>query len=184
MQQALTIKDGNDLLTIDYNDMLKYHGRQFIGGVALAYKLLDLALRELVPDEVPVRDRITVMLGVYGPGIIDGIEMVTRAMRRNALLVKPQLAADKLAPDAADGQGGKYYFEIAYDNDKLNITLKPGLLPNEFIKLAYKTHDGTITEGEQLRLQHLKEEIAQFLLTQKPEDVFDYCRTKLSDSGL
>ena len=179
MQEALRIKDGNDVLVITYEDMLKYHGREFIGGVALAYKLLELVLRELVPDEVPVRDRITITLGVYGPGIIDGIEMVTRAMRRNALLVKPQLAADKLAPDAADGQGGKYYFEIAYDDDKLNITLKPGLLPNEFIQLAYKTHDGTITEGEQLRLQDLKEEIAQFLLLKNPEELFDYCRTKL-----
>ncbi len=182
MQQALRIQDGNDVLVITYEDMLKYHGRQFIGGVALAYKLLELAFRELVPVEVPVRDKITVTLGVYGPGIIDGIEMVTRVMRRNALRVNPQLAADKLAPDAADGQGGKYYFEIAYDKDTLVITLKPGLLPDEFIRLAYKTHDGTITDGEQLRLQHLKEEIAQFLLMQKPEDVFDYCRTKLFNS--
>ncbi len=180
MQEALRIKDGNDLLDITYEDMVKYHGRQFIGGVALAYKLLELALRELAPDEVPVRDRITVILGVYGPGIIDGIEMVTRALTRSALTVKPQLAADKLAPDAADGQGGKYYFEIAYDDDKLNITLKPGLLPNEFIRLSYKTHAGTITEWEQLRLQDLKEEIAQFLLMQKPEDLFDYCWAQLS----
>lgn len=74
MQKALRIKDGNDVLVISYEDILKYHGRQFIGGV------------------------------------------------------------------------------------------------------------GTITEGEQLRLQDLKEEIAQFLLMQKPEDLFEYCRTKLSDS--
>nr|WP_092074465.1 hypothetical protein [Dendrosporobacter quercicolus]NSL49657.1 hypothetical protein [Dendrosporobacter quercicolus DSM 1736]SDM96400.1 hypothetical protein SAMN04488502_109111 [Dendrosporobacter quercicolus] len=183
MHAALSIKDGNDLLTITYEDMVKYHGRQFIGGVALAYKLLELAFRVLTPGEPPVRDRISVILAVYGPGIIDGIEMATRALTRGALTIKPQLAAAQPAPDAADGQGGRYYFEIAYGDDKLMINLKSGLLPDEFIRLAYKTHDGTISEAEQLRLQELKEAIAQFLLRQKAEDLFDYRREGLLGSS-
>lgn len=176
MLDDIRIKDGNDLIAISYQDLLKYHGREFIGGVALAYKLLELVLRELIPDGVLNREQITVISGVYGPGIIDGIEMVTRAQRRGALVINPQLAADKLAPDAADGQGGKYYFEIIYAEQRLIVTLKYSLLPAEFINLAYKTHDGTITEVEKIRLRNLKEEIAEFLLSQQADDLFDYYR--------
>lgn len=64
------------------------------------------------------------------------------------------------------------------------ISLKPGLLPDEFIQLAYKTHDGTISEAEKLRLQELKEAIAQFLLRQKAEELFDYRRESLLGSSL
>lgn len=110
MDAVLSIKDGNDLLSITYEDMVKYHGRQFIGGVALAYKLLELTFQVLTPEKPPVRDRISVILAVYGPGIIDGIEMATRALTRGALTIKLQLAAAQPAPDAADGQGGPVLF--------------------------------------------------------------------------
>ncbi len=174
MQNVISIRDRNDVLNISFLDMLKYHGREFIAGVALAFKLLELAFQELSPAKTPSRETFSIMLGVQGPGIIDGIEMVTRARSRGTLIVNPKAAFSKDAPDAADGYGGKYYFEIEYAAKKLIIPLKHELLPPEFITLAYKTHDGTLTEADELRLRSLKEEIAELLMSGKAEVLFDY----------
>ncbi len=174
MPTALQIKDGEDVLFITYESMLQYHGREFIGGVALAYKLLELAFDQLAHGIVPARGQWLIRVGVYGPGIIDGLEMATRALTRGGMMIQPELSAGNQAPDAADGRGGKYYFEMVYGGRQLNVTLKEGLLPGEFLQLAGKTHDGTISVGERQRLQELKAEIARFLLTQKPEALFDY----------
>lgn len=173
MEPALLIKDHQDVLAISFQDMVKYHGREFIGGVAMAFKLLELAFSQLSPAEPPAREKITVLIGVQGPGIIDGLEMVTRAKSRAAMLVDPQTAAGTAAPDAADGCGGRYYFEITYQNSKRLYSLKHGLLPAEFITLAYKTHDGTLTAAEGARLALLKEEIAEFLLARPAAALFD-----------
>jgi hypothetical protein len=153
--------------------MLQYHGRAFIAGVALAFKLLELVAARLADGEL-VRGKLQVVLGVNGPGIIDGIEMATRARSHGALTVNQQIAQAEDAPDAADGQGGKYYFEFAYGEKKMTVILKEGLIPQEFLDLAYKTHAGTISVREAARLQQLKEEIAQLLMTMQAEAIFNY----------
>ncbi len=174
MQSVIVIKDRNYILNITYQDMIKYHGRQFIAGVAMAYKLLELAFRELIPDEIPSREKVYVTSAVNGPGIIDGFEMVTRVRSRGALIVDSWASNGKDAPDAADGKGGKYYFEFKYDTEILVVSLKHGILPREFITLAYKTHDDTLTDSDELRLHFLKEEIANMLMSTKTEELFNY----------
>lgn len=164
MDDAVCVRDKDTVIEISYQDMLKYHGRSYVAGVAMAFKLLELALAMLGGREGAARDDIRVVLGVNGPGIIDGIELVTRAATQGRLTVSQQIARDKDAPDAADGQGGKYYFEIACNGRRLCLALKHGLIPPEFIELSNKVHAGTITGREAARLQQLKEEIAVFLL--------------------
>lgn len=173
MPHSLMIKDRNDVLTISFRDMVNYHGREFIGGVAMAFKLMELAICLLSPDETPSREKFAILLGVHGPGIIDGLEMVTRAKSRGTLLIDPPVSFSKDAPDAADGLGGKYYFEIDYGGKKLILSLKYGLLPSEFITLAYKTHDGTLTPADAVRLSVIKEEIAEFLLSREATSLFN-----------
>lgn len=174
MDNILVIKDQDTVLHISYEDLIKYHGRHFIGGVAMAFKVMELAFLKLSYGEIPSREKIHIVVGVEGPGILDAFEMVTRARSRKALVVSQQVAYDKTAPDAADGKGGKYYFEFVYENRKLVLSLKADLIPKEFIKLSYKTHDGTLTEQEKVRLKNLKESIATFIMASEVESLFDY----------
>jgi hypothetical protein len=90
------------------------------------------------------------------------------------LINEQQIVQDKIAPDAADGQGGRYYFEFAYDGKKMAVSLKDDLIPQEFLDLAYKTHAGTITSLEAARLQQLKEELAEFIMARNVEELFNY----------
>ena len=171
-QTAIRIMDQETLLTIPYDNLVNYHGREFIGGVALAFQLLRFAFDRLASERAPQRDEIAVKIAVNGPGIIDGIEMVTRARSRGNLVVDAALGTRFDAPDAADGLGGRYYFEIEVATQRLCCSLKPEVLPDEFIVLARKTHDGSISPREQRRLQTLKEEIAEQLLSLQPTELF------------
>ena len=172
IQPAIQIRDRESLLSIPYENLVNYHGREFIGGVALAFQLLRFAFDNLASGCAPQRDEIAVKLAVNGPGIIDGIEMVTRARSRGKLVVDAALATGIDAPDAADGLGGRYYFEIELAGQQLCCSLKPEVLPDEFIVLAHKTHDGSISPMETRRLQTLKEEIAAELLSLEPAELF------------
>lgn len=169
----LCVKDHDTLLDIAYDDVIKYHGRTFIAGAAMAYKLLEL-VNDVLSDGILVRDKFHIVLAVNGPGIIDSIEMATRARTRGAMSIDQRIACGKDAPAAADGQDGKYYFVVTYGERKLAVWLQHGLIPPEFLDLAAKTHDGSITELEMIRLQQLKEEIALLLISQEAESLFHY----------
>ena len=171
--EKIRIKDHDCVLTVTYRNLVNYHGRTFIGGVAMAFQLLRYALSRLSPERVPKREEISIRIGVNGPGIIDGIEMTTRAKSRRALTVDSKLAARIEAPDAADGLGGKYYFEVTLAEKTLAFALRAGIVSDEFIRLSYKTHSRTITPSELRRLQRLKEEVADQLLRLSPEDLFE-----------
>jgi hypothetical protein len=172
LPEVIIVRDQETIIPISYQEMLKYHGCSFVAGVAMAYKMLELALSCLSGGEIVSRDKISILLGVDGPGIIDGIEMVTRANTQGRLTVDPRIARDKDAPDAADGRGGKYYFEVICNEKKISLALKHGLIPSEFIDLSYKVHAGTITAEEAIQLQKLKEILADLLMASDPSDLF------------
>ena len=75
----LRIKDGDDILTISYDDVVKYHGYSMIGGVALAYKIMLWGFPKLT-DEIPERGHFSFLsgIGLGGQGVIDATEMVMR----------------------------------------------------------------------------------------------------------
>ncbi|MDU4960774.1 MAG: hypothetical protein E6X17_08965 [Sporomusaceae bacterium] len=173
MKSFIAVRDHETCLQISYQDLIQYHGRTFIAGVAMAFKLLQLVADRLVDGVLP-RGELQAVLAVNGPGIIDGIEMATRAKTHGCLLVNQRIAATRAVPDAADGQGGKYYFVFSCRGRQLAVWLQDGLVPQEFLDLAYKTHDGSISQPEKARLQQLKEELAVFLISLPPEAIFHY----------
>lgn len=172
--QDFSIRDRGSVLNISYEDMIKYHGRFNIGGVAIAYKVLELAFSKLSPEEFPARQKIHFVsgMGMSGPGLIDGVEMVTRAWSRGRMTaddaIRPRIPAPAL-PD-----GGKYYYEMEYDGRKIAIALKDGLLPEEFMVLARKAKAQALSEQEALRLQAVKENIAAVLMSKDPEEIFNW----------
>lgn len=167
------VQEQDECFEVTYEDMVCYHGREFIGGVAMGYKLLELAA-SLIGDGVIVRKDFSMTSAVMGPGIIDAVELATRARSRGVLHVDERLAQQVDAVDAADGQGGKYYFEIFRQDRRMRVWLREGLVPEEFLILARKTHDKSISEKELERLQELKEEIAFFLMRKSGEEIFRY----------
>lgn len=174
MGESIKVKDRNVILEISYEDMIKYHGRFNIGGVALAYKSLELGLQKLLPGgEVPLRHLISYnsALGPTATGVVDGIEMATRANSREALSTDMTAAQNIDAPQNPDG--GKFYFEVEYDGRKVGLALKEGLIPTEFTSLLQIIEKRPLTTDEGKRLQEVKEEIAAAVMAVPAADLFN-----------
>jgi hypothetical protein len=173
MENTLAIKDRDTVLNISYEDMIKYHGRFHIGGVAMAFKALELGFSKLLPNEIPSRNKIsfTSALGESATGVLDAVEMATRARSLGKLVVDTALGKDTSAPDTPSG--GKFYFEIKYDGAKLGLALKEGLVPEEFMTLSKKAIARTLDQEGAKRLQEVKEEMAANLISKKAEELFN-----------
>jgi hypothetical protein len=169
----IQIRDQQDILSFSFDDLVKYHGRFNIGGAAMAFRVLAEGFARLSPAAVPERSQISFKsgLGERGTGVIDAIEMVTRAKTRGRLTLEQSWLADKPGSPTPDGRG-KYYFELTVADKQLGFELRSGLIPAEFIELTRKLHAKTITEQEQQRLRQIKESLAPTILAAPFSDLF------------
>lgn len=173
---AILIKDANDILTINFEDVIKYHGYNMIGGVALAFRILLWGIPKLA-DQVPERGRFYFYSGIGhgGQGVIDTVEMILRVKTLDCLNLEKSWSMDK--PGAYCPGGGHYYFELGYDNKKLCLGVKDGVISNEFIRMSEfageRREKGLILKKEEFDYLHkLRKELAEAIIMAKPEDLF------------
>lgn len=168
IQNTIRIRDDAGELVITYEDMIKYHGRDFYGGVALAFKVLQLAFEKLFGRQVPHRNKIRIVVGFNPPGVIDGLEFVTRALTRQRLILDP-------APEKGPASVfGRYYFEVHYENRFICLWLKPDVLPEEFTGLARKSFAGLATPDEIQQWQRYKQILGQRIMAGPPQELLAF----------
>jgi len=167
MNPQLRLRDAIGEITITYEEMCKYHGKDFLGGVALAFKVLELAFRKLMDGEFPERSKIRLVLGFSPPGVMDGIEYATRALSQHRIIIDPQVG---IGPKSVSGS---YYFEVHYGKKKIVMWLKEGLLPGDFFDLARKGFSGVATADELKRWHDYKVELGAAIIAKDPEEVLE-----------
>ena len=174
--EKVIVRDNDDIVEITYDDILKYHGRQMIGGAALAFKIMLMTFPKLT-DEIPQRGHFNFYSGIgkNGRGIIDAAEMVMRVKTNDQIRLDLEYSDDKLGQVAPGG--GRYFFEIGYKDKLIQLYLKEGIIPEEFIaysKLSHKckAENVPMTEENQARLLELRQELANSIMASKPEDLF------------
>ncbi len=173
---SISIKDREAILNIGYEDLIKYHGYNMIGGVALAYRIMLWGIPKLT-DQVPERGKFYFYSGIGsgGQGVIDSVEMVLRVKTYNSLGLDKSYSMDK--PGAYCPGGGHYYFEIGYDAKKLCLGVKDGVVPSEFIRMSElagkKNQTGEpLTDEETTYLHRLRHELSEAIIAADPEDLF------------
>ena len=170
---SLVVRDQGESISISFDDLLKYHGRSSIAGVAHAFKAMERAFPLLSPGEPPEREDITVESGFPGGGARDAFEMVTRAVtaERYRVVVKP---AGVAAPEAP---GGHFFFRLGYRGTVVALIAREYVVPEEFVQVACREAP---TRAEAGRARQLKEEVAERLLGLLAEEVYD---ALLADGG-
>ena len=163
---TLEVLDQREPISISFDDLLKYHGRSSIGGVAHGFKVMERALPLLSSGGPPERYDITIATAFPGPGARDAFEMVTRAVTGDRYTVDENLAG----PDVPEAPEGRYFFRLAYLGIAVNLTLRPGLIRDDFIALVRK-QDKTADDEE--RLVWMKEEMADRLMSLPAEEVYN-----------
>lgn len=165
MTGTLDVLDEGQPLTFSFEDLMRYHGPRFPGGVAHAFKVLQRALPLLDPDGRPERREITVRTAFTGPGARDAFELVTRAVTEDRYLVDPALER----PDRGRTLE-RYVFRLGYRERTVTLLIREGLVREEFIDLSRK--QGRTADDER-RLTVLKQEMADRLLAAPATDVYN-----------
>ena len=163
---TLEVLDQGERISISFGDLLKYHGRSSIAGVAHAFKVMERALPLLSPGQPPERREITVDSGFPGDGARDAFEMVTRAVTDDRFRVTPELAG----PDVPEAPGGYFFFRLGYEGTVVDLALRDGLVPEDFLRFVCREAP---TDADAARAKQLKEEMADRLLGLPPDEVYD-----------
>jgi hypothetical protein len=163
---TLVVLDHGEPISIAFDDLLKYHGRSSIAGVAHAFKAMERAFPMLSPGEPPERYDVIVESGFPGGGARDAFEMVTRAVTGD----RYGLASEPAAAEAPEAPGGHFFFRLGYRGTVVDLVARGSLIPGEFVQVACRE---TPTPAEADRARQLKEEMAERLLSLPADEVYD-----------
>ena len=165
MTDTLTVQEDGQRLTYALDDLTRYHGYGFPGGVAHAFKVMQRALPLLSPDVPAERRGITIQTPFKGPGARDAFEMVTRAVTEGRYSIDDSL----LALERGEILKG-YVFVLGYRGRSTKLMIREGIVREEFILLGRKAGR---TPEEDERLVALKKDMADRLLSLPADAVYD-----------
>lgn len=162
----LEVLDHGELVSVSFDDLLKYHGRSSIAGVAHGFKVMERAFPLLAGGSPPERYDIEIHSAFDGAGTRDAFEMVTRAVTGD----RYRLALELAPVDAPHGPEGRFFFRFEYRGSGVDLKLRVGLVSDEFVQLA-RREAGTPAEVE--HLAWLKQDMADRLLSLEANEVYD-----------
>lgn len=162
----LEVRDHGDPVSISFADLLKYHGRRSIGGVAHGFKVMERALPLLAGGEPPERTRIQIDSAFPGDGTRDAFEMVTRAVTGGRHRLVPELAPAR----APEGPEGRFWFRVRYGRTTVEVTLRQGFVSADFVAAVRR---GAATPEEEAALTRMKEAMAEQLMALPAGEVYD-----------
>jgi hypothetical protein len=145
--------------------MMRYHGPHSPAGVAIAFKVMQRAFAALSPDEAPERRTVKVRTAFRGPGARDGFEAVTRAVSDGRYDVDRTLVRADRGRLLED-----FVFVVDVGGRAVTLLLREGFVTEQFIDLA-RTENRT--EVQEQRLDELKEQLAQRVMSTAAQDLFD-----------
>lgn len=163
---AITISDLGTPILIGFEDILKYHGRGFIGGVAHGYKVMERAFTLLSPDTPPDRYAISIETAFPGPGARDAFEMVTRAVTGGRYLLDLELGPS----EAIEAARGRYFFRVGYQDRRVELKVRPGIVRDEFIALSRRQD---LSGEERAHLEWLKRDMADRIMALPAGEVYE-----------
>lgn len=169
MPHNITIRDRDDRLIIEFNDIIKFHGYANIAGAAIGFKAMQAAASLLSEQQELSREALSVLTGHPGSGVRDAIEFVTRCHSQQQYTVDTTLSQARWNPYAQLS----FSFYVRSQQAQAEIHLKQEVLPHRFFDLmkAVSLHD-KVSDHKELDL--LKRGIAQKVVATSYSELFDF----------
>lgn len=162
---TITVREAGKDITFSFDELMKYHGPGFPGGVVHALKAMQAAF-PLLGDEPLERREITLLTAFAGPGGRDAIEMVTRAVTSDRFTVDRSLGGK----DVFSEPPGPYLWRFGYRGRTVEATIRPGHIREEFVELGRKPDK---TPEETARHTALKYEMSGRLLPLDASEIYE-----------
>ncbi len=167
----LEVLDHGEPISIAFEDLVRYHGRASVGGLALGFKAMERGLPLLDGGQAVERYAIAVATAFDGPGTRDAFEMVTRAVTGDRYTVAHELAR----PGAPEAPEGHFVFRLTLSGPGLatravDLTLRDGLVDDDFNDAIRR---GARTPDEQAHVAWLKRDLATRALALPATKIYD-----------
>ena len=146
-----------------FDDLLLTHGSP--GGVALAFKVLERGLPLLGAGGPLARGEVSVRTAFGGPGARDAFELALSAVSEGRYVVEPGLARPELGFARE-----RFVFRLDHAGRSVTLVLREGYVSDEFVALARQDER---SEAEEQRLTQLKRELADRVMAEPAEAVYD-----------
>lgn len=166
MSEIIEVVDFGEPLQFTFDDLRRYSGPRSVGGLAHVFKAIQRALPQLSPHEPPQRREIHVRTAHPGPGVRDGVEMVTRAVTEGRFHHDRTMART----DAGDRMAW-WVFEFTYRDATVVLHAREEFVPAELMRLARLGPPAIEAEREQFRAEIRK--MAQLVLPRSPAEIYD-----------
>jgi hypothetical protein len=163
----IRVLDHGTELSVSFDACVAFHGRTSIGGLALGFRVMQLALADLAPGRVPERDEIRFRTAFPGPGLRDAVEMVSRAVTRGVYTVDESLAGT----DAPEAPRGRLWFEVTIGDAVGIYAARDGALPADFVPVGRGSIAGTLDAAGVARWLELREGLAAAVMAVPAEAV-------------
>ena len=165
MDDVLQVQEQGRPVTFSFAEMLRYSGPGSPGGVALGFKVMELAFSRLEPGGLVERREVVVETAFRGPGVRDACELVTRSLTDGRYLVAPALERPERGHTLET-----FAFRVGYRGRTMSLLLRAGTVTDEFIRLAQADE---LTAEEQERFTAMKQALADQLMATPAADVFE-----------
>jgi hypothetical protein len=166
--ERIVVVEGRREISFSFDDMLNYHGGGSPGGVAHAFKVLQLALPLLGAGDHVERRGVVIETAFAGPGARDAFELVTRAVTEQRFILEPSLTR----PEHGRARE-RFVFRLSYRDRTVTLTLREGFVTDEFIDLARR--EGRSADEENA-LTVMKADMAAHVMSADAAAVYDAAR--------
>ncbi len=156
------VADPEGDIVFEGSDLLKFTGPRGLIASGVVIRLFERAFRDLSPASPPVRSEIKVLSAFPGANVVDGIEMITRAVHSGRFILDMEKAPKDAPPSPA---GGFLYFEVAYRDKAFGYTFSPDLFSKEWYEQVKIREAGCPTVEEHSLYVQMKFELLGKLLT-------------------
>jgi len=165
MGDTIDVQEEGRPVSFSFGEMLRFSGPGSPGGVALGFKLMELAFALLEPDGPVERREIVVGAAFRGPGARDACELVTRGLTEGRYLVDASLERPERGRTLET-----FAFRVGYRGRQVGLLLREGLVSDEFVRIAQSS---SLTPEEQERFPAMKQDLADRLMATLAAEVFD-----------
>ena len=140
MTEVISVYDDGVRLDIPFEACVLYHGRDSIGGLSLGYRLLCFALNKLTEGRIPERKEISFKTAFPG---------------------KAYEVLENAPEGTPEGVYGHMYFEVTVGSKTLCCALKPGVLPEEFVRTGRAIKKGNYSEQDARHWREQKDALSE-----------------------
>ncbi len=164
----ISIIDNDKVISISFNEVLKYHTGNAWFGLSIAFRALELTANTFKKANlIWNRGQLTIVSAHPGPGVKDAIEYITHCISNQ----KYSLTEECTGANSCSSNM-RFAWWISIDTHTAHISLRHNFIPVSFNELLDRIGTTDEQDDDQLDFDQLKQDLANKILQQPLLDNF------------